>query len=498
MWKDIFKMGTLTKFPRISFKIIKILGRAAFWLLAIFGFVTLCALIALGYCMPSSPVDPTKVELIRSAASEGKLAYRLTVPEDIEGILGAPLTETTINDGGAMQRRILDWPGVRAAFAKVEGYPAPFTLEYMKIGGIGGKSIRIDILTDFFNRMPVNIGSNRPIVLRNENDLTKFNTFWGYAGVSLVNLDLKTHAELLEKMPFDSRTNWPGSGRLPDGFDPIRLLEEGKNPGLGVRRLHEQGVNGRGVRIAIIDGNLLQNHREYAEQLVKYEEVGLAKLASPQMHGPAVASIAVGKTCGVAPKASLHYFAVSLWKRDNQPYCDVINKIIELNKNQDVSEQIRVVSISTGMFHHQANFNHWQQTLSRAEQNGLLVVTCDHSDFLIYGTLVRIIGKDPDNPLSYRRGRYSSAVDILLVPAGNRTIANYHGPDVYTFERTGGMSWAAPYLAGLAALAYQVNPEIEPKTIVKLWVETAVQTDSGPIVNPTGFIEAVRKHHQDK
>ena len=189
-------------------------------------------------------------------------------------MLGTPLTETTVNDGGATQRRILDWPGVRAAFAKVEGYPAPFTLEYMKIGGIGGKSIRTDILTDFFNSMPVNVGRNRTIELRNEDDLTKFNTFQGYAGVSLVNLDLNAHAELLEKMPFDSRTNWPSSDKLPDGFDPIRLLEEGKNPGLGVRRLHEQGVNGRGVRIAIIDSNLLQNHREYAEQLVKYEEVG--------------------------------------------------------------------------------------------------------------------------------------------------------------------------------------------------------------------------------
>jgi len=490
-------MGTLTKFLRISFKIIKILRQAAFWLLAIFGFVTLCALIALGYCMPSSPVDTRKVELIRSAASEGKLAYRLTVPEEIEGMLGTPLTETTINDGSSIQRRILVWPGVEAAFAKVKDYPAPFTLSYMKIGGIGGKSIRSDILTDFFAGRPVNVGLNRTIVLRNENDLTKFNTFWGYAGVSLVNLDLKAHAELLDKMLFDSRTNWPGSDKLPDGFDPIRLLEEGKNPGLGVRRLHEQGVNGLGVSIAIIDGNLLQNHREYAQQMVTYEEVGLAKLMSPQMHGPAVASIAVGKTCGVAPKASLHYFAVDRLKSDNQPYCDVIHKLIKLNRNRGVSEQIRVVSISDGGFSRQANFNYWQETLSKAEQNGLLVVTCDHSDFLIYGTLVRIIGKDPDNPLSYRRGRYSSAVDILLVPAGNRTIASYHGPDMYTFERTGGMSWAAPYLAGLAALAYQVDPKIEPKTIVKLWVETAVQTDAGPIVNPTGFIEAVRKHRQD-
>jgi hypothetical protein len=48
-------------------------------------------------------------------------------------------------------------------------------------------------------------------------------------------------------------------------------------------------------------------------------------------------------------------------------------------------------------------------------------------------------------------------------------------------------------MAGLAALAYQVKPDIDPKTIVTLWLKTASQSDAGPIVNPAGFIEAVRR-----
>ena len=59
-----------------------------------------------------------------------------------------------------------------------------------------------------------------------------------------------------------------------------------------------------------------------------------------------------------------------------------------------------------------------------------------------------------------------------------------------------GMSWATPYLAGLAVLAYQVNPEIEPKTIVTLLQETAVQTNVGAVVQPKDFIEAVRKNQR--
>jgi hypothetical protein len=39
-----------------------------------------------------------------------------------------------------------------------------------------------------------------------------------------------------------------------------------------------------------------------------------------------------------------------------------------------------------------------------------------------------------------------------------------------------------------AALACQVDPEIEPSRIVELWTATA----AGRIVNPPAFIEAVR------
>jgi len=54
------------------------------------------------------------------------------------------------------------------------------------------------------------------------------------------------------------------------------------------------------------------------------------------------------------------------------------------------------------------------------------------------------------------------------------------------------MSWGAPYLAGLAALAYQVNPDITPMKVRSLLAETATKTDMGPIVNPQAFIDQVR------
>ncbi len=114
---------------------------------------------------------------------------------------------------------------------------------------------------------------------------------------------------------FDLSTVWPE--KLPEGFDPAKIMELGKNPGLGVRQLQAKGVTGKGIGIAIIDQTLLPEHVEYKDQLRYYEELGPStnqQMAS--VHGPAVASIAVGKNVGVAPEADL-YFLCANWKQVN-------------------------------------------------------------------------------------------------------------------------------------------------------------------------------------
>jgi serine protease AprX len=417
-------------------------------------------------------LKPNPEDIVRQAAEEGKLVYMLTTPDELKALLGPADNETVRNDGG-MEILELKYPDIQVIFGRMRRDSTPLTLLWINLNG-----------------EQLDIGQEHQVVLRNEEDLKKIGSFWGFANVSLANLDLRNYLQLLESMPFDSRTKWPDSDKLPDGFNPAQLLEDGKNPGLGIRALHKQGVNGRGVGIAIIDQPLLKEHIEYADRIVQYEGIDVEGVPV-QMHGPPVCSIAVGKTCGVAPGASLYYFAVPMWKPDNKPYCDVIDKLIKLNEDPNTTERVRVVSISTGMFPQQANFDRWQDALKKAEQNGILVVTCAQDSFQ-YGMLARLDGKDPNNPASYQSGIYGVRPGAVLVPASNRTTACHTGRDVYTFWREAGMSWATPYLAGLAVLAYQVNPEIEPKTIVTLVQKTAVKTNVGAVVQPVDFIKAVR------
>ncbi len=432
-----------------------------------------CLLTISVFAGPNAETNQNHADIIRNAVAEGKISFRLTTSDDVKTLLGLPVKETTERDGG-MEVLILDYGEVQAKFGRSRDFDAPFALYEVAVRGKG-----------------IDIGQGRQIVLKDTEDLKKFDRFWGFSNVSLANLNLRDHLELLQTMPFDSRTVWPESSRLPAEFDPVRVLEQGKNPGLGVRALHRQGIDGRGVGIAIIDQPLLKDHPEYTDRIVSYEAIEVPGVP-PQMHGPGVTSIAVGKSCGVAPAANLHYYAIPMWKWNKcQPYCDVIEKILKSNKELKPSERIRVVSISTGMFPQWEDFPRWEATLKKAEQQGVAVLTCSTMAFN-YVPMTRAFGEDPEDPNNYLNITGTPGSDFLMVPAGNRTTASHEGSGIYTYWTVSGMSWATPYLAGLAALAFQINPEITPGKIFEWLPQTAVSSEAGSIVNPRAFIACVQ------
>jgi len=408
--------------------------------------------------------DSAEAALVRKAAADGLIAYKLTTPDEFKAIVGKPAGEWTASGDDEIY---LKYPGIRARFFGQQDQ-TPHTLISIWCEGRG-----------------IDIGQDRPIVLRHEGDLDKLGSF---SNIDLSRLDLSQQGEIVRATTFDSLTVWPPSDRLPSNFDPVKRLEWGKNPGLGIRSLHREGITGKGVGIAIVDQPLLRDHVEYADRMKSYHEIEVEGVGV-MGHGSPVCGIAVGKTCGVAPEASLHYYASAPWRwRDNRPYVKTVEQIVERNQDLSPSEKVRVISISSGLFSKMDYFDQWKSAVKKAHKNGILVVTCSHH-FLRCVTLERLAGTDPDDPNNYS---FASGVHALYVPAGNWSIASSRGKEVYTFDTRGANSWTAPYLAGLAALAFQVRPEISPDRIITLFQETATQTKQGRVINPRGFIEAVK------
>ena len=337
-------------------------------------------------------------------------------------------------------------------------------------------------------------------------------------GADLRELDLTGLEEAAFRWDFDTQTQWPE--KLPEGFDPARLLELGKDPGLGLRALHGRGITGRGVGIAIIDQALPADHQEYGDRLRFYQEYHTAAQGPASAHGPAVASIALGKTVGAAPEALLYFIADdvgtgagSSFVRDMTYYAEDVDRFTALNETLPENEKIRVISMSVGWMPDTVGAEELEAAIERARAAGIAVVCVNSRDPLLepwmgmgrrpYGDPNRLEDCLPGAfwEESLYSGEYRGTDgSLLLVPMDRRTTASPAGEVEYAFFAEGGMSWAVPYVAGLYALACQVKPEVTYEEFLSTAQATArpvsvwkgeTEYPYGRVVDPAALLEAL-------
>jgi len=364
----------------------------------------------------------------------------------------------------------------------------------------------------------------------------------------------KTPIDILQTVDFDTETIWPEKDKLPSGFNPEKLLEESKNPGLGIKKLHEQGITGQGVVVAIIDQKLGINHPEYKDSIIDYQEYGKTKNEPISMHGPAVASLLVGKECGVAPEAKLVYKAVPSASYNFYRNSEALNDIIEKNKHLPQNEKIRIVSCSIGYMvdNPRPGLDEWIKTLNKAKEAGIFVIDVGgHQVDINFTGGGSPENKDdlesyrpwlnPDNREGYKNGEeeldkliaegnvdkilqkireiwqdeLSNIADAdlrkkieahlaelknqrlpeIIVPSDYRTMASsWSKENQYMYNGKGGISWSVPYLAGLFALALQINPNLQKEEMTEIITKSAVINNKGlKIVNPKGIIALAKE-----
>lgn len=331
-----------------------------------------------------------------------------------------------------------------------------------------------------------------------DKDLAKHNSdierIYGFQGKDLSKKNLsQVSLEAISNVSFDKSTKWPEKSKLPQGYDPNKWFDMGKDQGLNLSKIHEKGITGKGISVAIIDKPIRSTHDEFKDKMT-YVKVGTQ--TSPHFHGLACASILAGKTCGVAKDSKLYYFATPDAIDKPVYYIKAINKIIEINKSLPKNEKIKIVSISDGVDKKNKNYSKWQQTLKKANSNGLTVV---YSNLL--GEKKFIWGgcdpsKDRNNPLNYKLSNYLKGKKIdkasIIVPGDFRTTACNSSDSDYVYWGEGGFSWAIPYVTGLAALAWQVNPNLTFDQIMNKLIETKTTTSEGRyIINPEKFINSI-------
>jgi subtilisin family serine protease len=302
--------------------------------------------------------------------------------------------------------------------------------------------------------------------------------------------------EGISNISFDEITKWPEESKLPKGFNPNTWFNVGKDPGLNLCKIHEKGITGKGISVAVIDKPIRSTHNEFKDKMT-YTIIDNTNEANPHFHGLACASILAGRTCGVAKEAKLYYFSTPDVGEDRHiGYIDAINKIIEMNKSLSKEEKIRIVSISDGIGEKDKNYSKWQETIKKANSEGLTVVYSNllgQKNFTWGGCDP---SKDRNNPSNYKISNYLRDANIdkskIIVPGDFRTTASNDGDNSYVYWGEGGFSWAIPYVTGLAALAWQVDPNLTFDQIIDKLIETKTTTAEGrDIIDPEKFISSI-------
>ena len=308
---------------------------------------------------------------------------------------------------------------------------------------------------------------------------------------------------------------------IPADYDAETVLELGKCPGPGFEGLKESGLDGQGLGVAIIGGVLCTEHKEYKDNLMLYEEIGVEANAPPVDSASWAASAAVGKNCGVAPGASLYYIAVDEEYADQEIYVQALRRLIEINQQLPRAQKIRAAVINKS-FRGEKLSDELKQAMRDAVV-ALIYVICDNdsNNYDLYRTDAAIYSpekvtrtdplSDPTDPQSYtpytapiqtsitritfesdstlpkyNRVQYNN----LHLATGARTLASADGG--YAFFQDGVDNLEQAYVAGLYLLAIQVNSKINPKR----FYEEALQ-DSAFVLNDS-FVAADGKTKEYK
>jgi hypothetical protein len=316
----------------------------------------------------------------------------------------------------------------------------------------------------------------------------------------LSKLEPSAVAAVISTLTFNKKTVWPDTNIMLPGGKPDELLEKAMNPGLEIRKLHQQGITGKGVNVAIIDQALYQDHPEFAGKVVAYHDLAAGKKSS--MHGPAVVSLLAGNNCGTAPDAKIYYVAArdGVYEVD---YAEGLDWIIEQNRKLPASEKIRVVSVSAAPgiagTPSAANQKKWNDAVTRAEAAGILVLDCTPHHCFIGSCWLN--AASPDDVALCKPGYPSKPtlgfkVGNLLAPTSPRTTAEQYNKDQFSYQYCGegGLSWAIPYVGGVLAMGWQLRPDLDADQMRNLLFQSAYSTKEGAkIINPVEFIAKVRK-----
>lgn len=400
---------------------------------------------------------------------------------------------------------------------------------------------------------------NRPKTIKGSNAATS-EFVWALCGQDVSKLDLsELSKEKFRRLSFDTNTKF--SQEQIEKFEPFKLLEKGKQFGLNLELLHLAGITGKGVNVAMIDWNhnisnveMLNTDGTTKVKLYDNSLVPDEQKLDDGFHGKVPAALLCGSTIGVAPESNLYFFA-----KERENNFEQITKILDKIQNlQQQGHNISIVSMSFGIpeeftrnyikdfeilnsrnfnvnysfemqrsnyldINNPSNFELENPPITKQEfEKGVNNVNQKYNELqLTIDTLkqkleksnsiqeienikseIMLKEKEQNNLPKFLSTNYETIIDLyyknkIYVPCGGRTIPQIG--DGYKYDGTTCASWIIPQVAGLFALAKQLNPLLTFEEFTQISRETCHRNEQGyRVVNPPGIARQINEINKEK
>ena len=305
---------------------------------------------------------------------------------------------------------------------------------------------------------------------------------WGFCFEDLSNCtfsdDIKEN--IISKVPWSTRTIFPKNH--PFHFnDSIYHVED------EVKNLHEQGIDGRGVNIAVIDFAFETIPDELKECIIFHQNCKYDY--EVHFHGTTVATQIAGKNLGIAPKSNIYFYGTRQ-KRDNiiiDDY-DALCDIYEKNKN---GANIKIVNISASKQRQNEKYN---EIINKLLEQGCFVI-----DSSVFGENFTCINRNPNTGKLYysdwqeatmKDGKYNEKIAIITGCKMTPLVTTEHD---YLYCGQATYSWAIPKLVGFFALALQIQSDLTYDEFIELAISNKKEQDGITLFNMEGIINKLNK-----
>lgn len=315
---------------------------------------------------------------------------------------------------------------------------------------------------------------NEEIISGNKNADFSF-ILEGFCGQDVSKIDMSNLSpENFRRLTFDSKTIF--SDEQIKKFHPEKLLEQGKSFSNGMKKLHAEGIDGNGTTIGIMDscfdsaiaefdgrviqhivfekvnGNDFVSHREYREE------------DGDGFHGKTTACLATGNECGIAPNAKMYLFGIAedtSWAEakeailkyiiDNHINLDIISMSADIETSKEGQEIIDKLEEKGCTFLDSSKF--WKDfSWGRMTDNGEVVLLDEMMKTM----------SDMQYDENSKGGKVLKNIpNTVILPCTGRTSLQIGNEKVYKYNGSVcGASFAIPQVAGIFAIARQIDPSI--------------------------------------